>query len=124
LFLKLKFADFDLAKAVKIILNQDEDKVDLMMTKNLEKNSDIFLFDHAWSFRYQDAFDTLISNPSLVSRLENLTEFSQKLELPSNINKPTLSLEQAFTRDLQRGGRVFELENFGISSLANLAWPD
>lgn len=109
---------------MKIILNQDEDSVDLMMTKPLPKNSDIFIIDHAWSFRYQDAFDTLISNPSLVTRLENLTENSHKLELSAKESKQAISLEQAFARDLQKGGRVFELENFGISSLANLAWPE
>ena len=66
LFQKLMFEDLDLAHAVKIIRNQDDDNVDLMAIKALPKESDVFLIDHAWTFQHQDAFDTLIKNPALV----------------------------------------------------------
>ena len=78
LFQKLKLEDLDLAQSVKIICNEDEERMDLMAIKPLASKSDVFLIDHAWTFRYQDAFDTLVKNPALITRLENLTEYAGK----------------------------------------------
>lgn len=38
LFQKLKFEDFDINQSVKIILDQDEDRINLMATKALQKH--------------------------------------------------------------------------------------
>jgi hypothetical protein len=43
----------------------------------------VYLVDHAWSFHFQEAFNTLWNNQSLVERLEKLTEYSEKLDIPS-----------------------------------------
>ena len=53
-----------------------------MATKTLQKNQDVFLIDHAWSFRFQDAIDVLAAKPGLVERLEKLSEYSDKLDIP------------------------------------------
>lgn len=49
---KLAFEDFDLASSVKMILDEAEDQMNLMAIKPLQKDADVFLIDHAWSFRY------------------------------------------------------------------------
>ena len=61
----------------------------MVSTKALQKDSDVFLIDHAWSFRFQDAFQTLYANPALIERLEKLTEYSEKLEIPSVAKEET-----------------------------------
>jgi hypothetical protein len=38
LFQKLKFEDFDISQSVKIILDQDEERINLMATKALQKH--------------------------------------------------------------------------------------
>lgn len=83
LFQKVKFEDFDIAKIAKIILDQDQERVNLMATKALQKESDVYLIDHAWSFTYQDAAETLLQNETLLNRLEKLTEYTEKLDIPT-----------------------------------------
>ena len=101
LFQKLKFEDFDIFQTAKIILDQDEERVNLVATKTLQKHSDVFLIDHAWSFRFEDAFSTLYSNSALVERLEKLTEYSEKLEIPSVPQKPKDNPQIIFKRQLE-----------------------
>ena len=51
LFTKLKFADFDLGENVQLILNEDDEKIALRSTKALKAKADVFLIDHAWTFK-------------------------------------------------------------------------
>ena len=37
-------------------------------------NSEVYLVDHAWTFRFQDAVDTLKSNPTLIERLQKMLD--------------------------------------------------
>ena len=53
-----------------------------MAIKALQKHSDVFIVDHAWSFRFQDASNTLLNSEKLTDRLEKLSEFSSKLDIP------------------------------------------
>ena len=43
----------------------------------------MFLVDHAWTFKYEDALETLSNNPALLDRLTKLSEYSDKLDLPN-----------------------------------------
>lgn len=67
---------------MKIMKDEGEESTDLMATKPLNANSDVFLIDHAWTFRFQDALDTLKENPALVERLQRMTEEIEKQDLP------------------------------------------
>jgi len=80
------FEDFDLGSVAKIIKDEGAESVDLMATKNIAANSDVFLIDHAWTFRFQDALDTLKENPALVERLQRMTEEIEKVDLPEQEN--------------------------------------
>ena len=55
LFQKLKFEDYDIGQWVKIIMDENNDSTTLICNKPLEKESDVFLVDHAWTFSFQDA---------------------------------------------------------------------
>ena len=59
LWQKITFEDFDLGSAAKILKDENTDSTVLMCTKELASESDVFLIDHAWTFRFQDAVDTL-----------------------------------------------------------------
>jgi tubulin--tyrosine ligase-like protein 12 len=100
--------------------------MDLMAIKPLPTESDVFLIDHAWTFSYQDAFDTLIKNPSLVTRLENSTEYACKKDLPEapKAEESKLDANAAFEKCLANGGRVFDLDNLGIEGIQQFAWPE
>ena len=68
---------------MKIIKDENTETVDLMATKMLAANSNVFLVDHAWTFRFQDALDTLKQNPALVGRLQKMVEEIEKKDLPN-----------------------------------------
>ena len=52
LWAKLKFEDFDISTHVKIILDEGEERVHMMATKDLKAHQSVFLIDHAWSFNF------------------------------------------------------------------------
>jgi tubulin--tyrosine ligase-like protein 12 len=82
LFMKLKFEDYDLSQHVQIILEEETNQTDMMCIKEMKAESDVFLVDHAWTFRYQDAYSTLSSNQTLFERLEKITEkWTEKKDL-------------------------------------------
>jgi tubulin--tyrosine ligase-like protein 12 len=84
LWKKLKFSDYDFAEHVKVVLNEGTETLEVVCSKELEKDSDVFLVDHAWTFRYEEAYNTLNANPALCDRLIKLTETGlDKLELPN-----------------------------------------
>ena len=56
---KCSFEEFDIGSAVKIMKDENKDTTDLMCTQNMAANSEVYLVDHAWTFRFQDAVDTL-----------------------------------------------------------------
>lgn len=98
-----------------------------MATKALQKESDVYLIDHAWSFRYQDAAATLMQQEGLLTRLEKMTEYSEKLDIPQQeeeTKKQGPDAKAAFEAQLKAGGRVFELDGMGIESLAEFSWPE
>ena len=82
LFTKLKFQDFDLNERVQMIIDEDDDAMYLRAIKALKSSEDIFLVDHAWTFRQRSAYKDLYDNEKLLERLENITKFSHKKELP------------------------------------------
>ena len=59
LWQKLTFEEFDLGTVAKIIKDENTESTDLMCTVDMPAESNVFLIDHAWTFRYQDAYDTL-----------------------------------------------------------------
>ena len=82
LWQKVTFEDFDIGSTTKIIKDENTETTDLMSTKNIAEASDVFLVDHAWTFRFQDAVDTLKENQTLTDRLLQMLEDVDKRILP------------------------------------------
>ena len=82
LFQKVSFEDFDIGNVAKIIVDEAKERTELMCTKALAKESEVYLIDHAWTFRFQDAIDTLKSHPQLVERLTKMADDCEKMDLP------------------------------------------
>ncbi|CEG83537.1 hypothetical protein RMATCC62417_17441 [Rhizopus microsporus] len=71
----------------------------LKAAKTLQKHSNIFLIDHAWTTSPETAVKELIQNPALLDRLENLMdiekeEFISDDEDDNNVTKPSDELIQ------------------------------
>lgn len=107
---------------MKIIVNDEEEKVDLVMNdgQKLTKNEDVYLIDHAWTFKYRDCEKTLRENEKLLERMLNTIKYSNKLELPSNPyakKRPTLD---EYLSSIQEGHKIYDLDEYGLKSLADL----
>ena len=111
--------------------DENKDTTDLMCTQNMAANSEVYLVDHAWTFRFQDAVDTLKSNPNLIERLQKMLDEVEKQDLPEQEQEeekkgaepartPAGSMENKFLAAVNAGGVVFDLDNLDISSLRNL----
>jgi tubulin--tyrosine ligase-like protein 12 len=87
LWQKLSFDEFDIGSTAKIIVDENEEQTQLMCTKDLAKESDVYLIDHAWTFQYNHALPTLLQNEALVDRIEKMTEDWDKLDLPEEESK-------------------------------------
>ena len=121
LFQKLTFEDYDIGSWVKIIIDEENDATQLICTKPLLKESEVFLIDHAWTFNYRDAINTLKSNPALFERISKIVESHDKQPLPSPEEvKQTQTAEEAFAEAIANGGKVFNLDSLGIEHLSEL----
>ena len=72
LFNKLKFQDFDAGQSVQMLIDEEDSRMYLRATKELKKEEDVFLIDHAFTFKQRSLYSTLASNEKLTERLENM----------------------------------------------------
>ena len=75
LFSKLKFNDFDLGQNVQLILDEENTRMYVRATKDMKANEDVFLVDHAWTFKQRGMYKCLKENEKLRDRIENLLKF-------------------------------------------------
>lgn len=101
-------------------------------------NSNVFLIDHAWTFRFQEALETLRQNSTLLERVQKLTDDMERLDLPEEesaapeeekkdeeAKSEPKDFEKTFLDALNKGGVVFDLDKLGITTLKNLPkFPD
>lgn len=96
LFTKLRFQDFDFGERVQMLLDEEEERIYLRALKDFKKEEDVFLVDHAWTFKHRTAMKDLKGNEKLVERLENMMKYSAKRDLPTKnpYEKPRATLEE------------------------------
>lgn len=52
------------------MVNEEEERYELICNESkLKANEDVYLIDHAWTFKYRDAEKTLRENDTLLERL-------------------------------------------------------
>ena len=76
-------------------MDEDNEQMYLRSLKDMKAGADVFLIDHAWTFKQRTAFESLNKNDKLRERLDNLMKFNSKKDLPLNENpykkeKPSL----------------------------------
>ena len=86
----------------------------------IEKESEVFLVDHAWTFRYQDAIETLKQQPQLAERLSKAVEDVCKMDLPGEEESKGKTVEEAFAEANASGGKAFDLDHLKIASIKKL----
>jgi len=69
LFNKLRKEVFDMGLKVKIMVNEEEGQTELHSTQPMKKSEDVYLIDHAWSFKLRQAEQTLREHEKLRQRM-------------------------------------------------------
>jgi hypothetical protein len=65
-----------------MIIDEDNEALYLRTTKDMKKKEDVFLVDHAWTFKHRSAVKDLRTNDKLIERLENIMKYPKKRDLP------------------------------------------
>lgn len=125
LYEKLRQEIFDIGFKVKILVDNEEERVDLVCnTKELKTNEDVFLIDHCWTFKYREAEKTLRTNPKLLERMLNICRYSQKQKLPNNpYEKKRLPLND-YLKSLGEAPKDYDLDGYGIKTLKYLEFHE
>ena len=61
-----------------MIENEDDETFQVRAKKDIKANENVFLIDHAYSFRYRDLRNILLSNEPALTRLQNILKFHEK----------------------------------------------
>ena len=124
IFAKLKFNDFDFGERVQMIIDEDDDQMYLRTIKDLNAAEDVYLVDHAWTFKHRTAMKDLRSNEKLVERLENIMKYPQKKDLPGEnpYAKKRPSLEEYLKTVKESAEPVLEydLDEYDIEELKTI----
>ena len=55
-----------------MVIDEDEEQMCLRAINDMGAGKDVFLIDHAWTFKQRTAYNDLKKHPKLVDRLENI----------------------------------------------------
>ncbi|KAL6507667.1 hypothetical protein OROGR_023862 [Orobanche gracilis] len=107
LFQKLAADTFDGGKYFQVDPLEDGGQRTLVLTADfLGKDSDVFLVDHAWTFRLNDAYKQLQEVPGLVERMASLMcvdiDLYSETDVPTNEYDAKLSAAEIVEKELHK----------------------
>ena len=110
---------------VQIVIDEDEEYMSLKAINDMGKGKDVFLIDHAWTFKQRTAYDDLKKHEKLRDRLENILKYGIKRDLPVTENpyekkRPTL---EDYLKQLEESTEPvleYQLDDYDIKSLKEL----
>jgi tubulin--tyrosine ligase-like protein 12 len=128
LYSKLKFNDFDINEKVQLIIDEDDDKMYLRAIKDMKANEDVFLVDHAWTFKQRGIYQCLKDNEKLRTRLENLLKYSEKrslgIENPYKKKRPTLEEYLKQVEESKEPVKIYDLDEYEIEDLKKIPFRE
>jgi tubulin--tyrosine ligase-like protein 12 len=128
LFSKLKFNDFDINEKVQLIIDEDDDKMYLRAIKELKANEDVFLVDHAWTFKQRGIYQCLKDNEKLRTRMENLLKYAEKrslgIENPYKKKRPTLEEYLKQVEESKEPVKIYDLDEYEIEDLKKIPFRE
>lgn len=64
-FTKLKFQDYDFGEKVQMLIDESSDKMHLRAIKDMQKEDNVYLVDHAFTFKQRTAYKVIKENTKL-----------------------------------------------------------
>jgi len=128
LFTKLKFEDRDLGEKVQMMRDEEEEKMYLVALDAMEKESDVFLVDHAWTFKQRTAYKTLKDSEQLLERVEKIVETTGKADLPGENpyekQRPTFDEYIKAQEESKEPVLSYDLDEYNIVSLKQIKFRE
>lgn len=139
LFQKLQKEEFDIGNKVKIIIDPEGLKM-IGSVEKIDEEEDVYLIDHAWTFRYYEAYEFLKSNKKLRYRMKNIMSNPDKIDL-TDLGKTGGTDETAanaipeeykeerpnlikYLETMPDGPTVYNLDDYGILNLDNIPFKE
>lgn len=114
LYYKLKYEIFE-DNIFSLNENEDDNSILISSKINMEKNKEIFLIDHFFTFKIREFENHLKDNPQIVDRLFKMLKYASQ-------NKSIQTLENEEIKEIQDlNGKIKELKNTEISLKKNKA---
>jgi len=94
----------------------------LRALNDMGKGKDVFLVDHAWTFKQRTAYNDLKKNEKLRERLDNILRFGNKKDLPVPENpyekkRPSLEDYLKQCEESKEDVLEYQLDDYEISTL-------
>ena len=128
LFAKLKFEDYDLGEKVQMMFDEDDDRMYLRTLNEMKKDGDVFLVDHAWTFKQRTIYKNLKDNEKLLERLENIFKKGTKLEMPGESpyvkKRPTLAEVLKQYEESKEPVLAYDLDEYDIETLTDIKFRE
>lgn len=107
-------------------MDEEQEKIELVASEQgIKADEDVYLIDHAWTFKYRDAEKTLRENESLLDRImQGMTRYAEKQELPENPYKAKRATLQEYLMNLKDDQTVYDLDDYGIANLDLISFSE
>lgn len=139
LYQKLKTEEFDIGTKVKIIIDKEAGKMMLTSLEKIDAEEDVYLVDHAWTFRYYEAYDYLKSNKKLRYRMKTIMGYPDKIDITNCVQEgestdaiksiPEEYKEERpnllkYLEQMPDGPTIYNLDEYGIVGLDNVPFKE
>lgn len=94
----------------------------------IEANCDVFLIDHAWTFKHRSIYKDLNTHEKLLERLETIMKYPQKRDMPCEnpYEKPKPTLEE-YLKEKEESKEpvlVYDLDYYDIETLKDIKFRE
>ena len=104
-----------------MIIDEEEERMYLRATGQMAAYGDVYLVDHAWTFKQRSMYKELKENEKLRERMANMMRYPSKRDLPAEnpYTKPKPTLEE-YLKQIQETDEptlAYELDEYEIKDL-------
>jgi hypothetical protein len=111
-----------------MLIDEGANKMVLRALKDMQKSEDVYLVDHAFTFKQRTAYKTIKENTKLQERLENILKYADKIDLPVDnpYEKERPSLEDYLKQceESKEPVKAYDLDNYEIKSLKEIKFRE
>ena len=107
-----------------MILDEGDEMMYLRTLKDMQGEGDVFLVDHAWTFKQRSVYKNLMESEKLRDRMENILKYCDKIDLPGeNPYEKKKPGKDEYLKQLEESKEpvlAYDLDSMDITSLSTI----